>query len=329
MKKLLLFILFCLAAYSLFAGGSRDTPRPSWVNQPYSVYLNHQYLAFTGSGSNREAAENNARAALARYFRQSISNQIVIIESEHQVNNQTNSSFYINQVTETSVEFDSLSGVEIGDVWHDRNGWWAVAIMEKARGRQLYNAELNRAIIEINRLSDISASVSFEALSRCRTAKQRLSEAGLYAIIINLLDGPNRLEELNPLAARVDNAIRTIMSIPIYISLTGVQDHRIRTAFNRAYTEQGFLFSGTASRFILEINIRLEHDTRGQTVSTTCFVNAFLRDTVNNTRFFPYDLTMPRETHLDIADADRRALLRAAERIESELSGILAGQLNP
>ena len=327
MKKHLVYIfLACLLVQSLYAGG-----KPEWVSKPSAVYPDSRYVSAVGGGQNRAAAENSAVAALAGYFRQSVSSRTSITERESQVNSRSASRFEFYQSIETAAALDSLIGVEIRGVWNDKrggSGWWAIAVMEKARGRERYTAELDAEIAEINRLSDIAGGVSFETISRCRTAQRRFSDAEVYALVLSMLDSPDRLPELGQLAARVDNALNEAMSIPVDIRVTGERDSGILSAFTNAFTDQGFRIGSANSRYAFEINVRIERATRGQSFSTTYIVDAVLRDTLNGTQLFRYNFSHPEPHPTSQTEANTRAQRRTVEKIENEFPGVLRERLD-
>jgi hypothetical protein len=142
-----------------------------------------------------------------------------------------------------------------------------------------------------------------------------------------MLDGPDRLGELGRLSKRIDDAQNEAKSVPVEIRVTGDSDSRIEAAFAKAFTDQGFRTGASNSRYVLEFALKLERETGERDFSTTCIVDAILKDTRNGTNLFSYNLRH-REGHPSSqATADSRALQRTAERVGNEFPGVLQNNM--
>jgi len=322
-KKNIILIFVFLAA-SVFAHGKNE--KPVWVDNPSAVYPDALYMTATGGGKTRDQAENGAKGAMVSYFSQSIVSQITIVDTDTQIGRYSVQSSSAKISIEAQAALDKLIGVSIKATWNDtkkKTGWWALAVMEKAQGRESYTTELNKVVAEINLLIDISKGVSFDTISRCKTAKGILPRAEVYALILNLLNGPNRQNEIIQLAAKVDKTLTEARSIPVDVRVTGDKDGRFRAAFVKPFTDQGFRTGNRNSRFALEVKVSFETAPKNQYYNTRYTVDAILTDTQTGAELLTYNAA-DRESHpTGQADADNRAIIGALRTIEKEFPGVL------
>ncbi|MDR2534636.1 MAG: LPP20 family lipoprotein [Treponema sp.] len=314
-------------------GASQEgTDKPEWVDAPSSVYPEKAYISATGGGKDRGTAENNAKAALVSYFKQSVSSKISITDTERQSNGRSvSSSSDMSQSTEAVAALDTLIGVEIKNVWNDtktRTGWWAVAVMEKASGRERYTAELDKTISEINTLIDISNGVSFESIAKCRAAVQLLPKAEVSALVLSMLEGPNRQPEITALASEAAVRLEQAKAIPIDVRVTGDIDGRIKASFAKAFTDLGFRTGNQNSRFALEVTVNINPAEKNTYYNTRYTVDAVLKDAATGAELFTYNIAN-REAHpASQAEANNRAVLGALKKIDQEFAEVLQGYLN-
>jgi hypothetical protein len=90
-------------------------------------------------------------------------------------------------------------------------------VIEKAKGRELYDRELTKNINEINRLFGNTVEISFKTLSVCRTVQEYLAQAETNAFMLRMLDGAERQQELSQFAAIMDKMTWDIKAIPFDI----------------------------------------------------------------------------------------------------------------
>ena len=323
-KKVMVITLFCV----VLAGAIYAQNKPAWFDRPSAVYPDNLYVSKVGGGQTRDAAETNAKAALASSFKEYISNTITIRDSERQEGGRTvYSGSDMSQTIEATAALDTLIGVEIKDTWNDtrgRSGWWAVAVMEKARGRERYAAELNRTVNEINLLSTVTNGVSLDTIAKCRTAMELLPKAEIFALVLSMLGGPDRHSELIRLRSQVEQTMNQARAMPVEIRATGDVGGRIRAAFATVFTNQGFRTGNQSSRFVLEVKINLESVPGNQFYNTRYTVDAILKDTQTGAELLSYNIA-GREAHPSSQDsANNRAVIGAQQKIEKEFPIILA-----
>jgi len=323
MKSITAIVCFCFVLLAPLHAENK----PGWVDKPSAVYPDALYVSAVGGGRNRQAAENGAKAALVSYFKQSVSSRITITDSEQQSGGRTvRSSSDMSMSIDASAALDALIGVEIKAVWNDTKGktWWAVAVMEKAQGRERYAAEFNKTVNEINMLINITDGVSFNTLKKCRSAQGLFPRAEIYALILSMLDGPDKQDEIIRLTAKVDSTIKQAQSIPVDVRVTGDSGGRIKAAFAKAFTDNGFRTGSAHSRFALTVKFSMEAAPQNKYYNTRYTVDAVLQDTQTGAELLTYN-TADRESHpASQADANNRAILGALRAIEAEFPDMLA-----
>ena len=295
--------------------------KPAWVDAPSAVYPERQYAAATGQGRDRSAAENSAKGALASTFKQSVSSNITIVDTERQSGGQSVSRSDMSQTIQATAALDNMLGVEIKAAWNDtrgRGGWYAVAVMDKAQGRRLYAAELDKQAGEISALIDVSGGVTFETMSKCRRAQSLLPAAEVSALVLSMIGGPDRHQEVTALSRSVTAAFNQAKAIPVDVRVKGDTGGRIKAAFAKPFTDMGFRTGNTNSRFALEVTLNLTPAAPGKYFNTRYTVDAVLKDTQTGAELFTYNAAN-RESHpANQEEADNRAVIGAIRKIEEE-----------
>jgi hypothetical protein len=124
-----------------------------------------------------------------------------------------------------------------------------------------------------------------------------------------------------------------VRNIPIGVTVSGDSSDRIKNAFTRAVSSAGFRTGGENQRYRLAVILTLTPtDLPNQQNKYVRFtVDANLTDTVeNNSVLFPFNVS-GREGHVNMPEAENRALREAERRIgegyPSALKGYLAEML--
>jgi hypothetical protein len=305
--------------------------KPSWVDMPSSVYPDRLFVSAVGGGRDRHQAETSALGTLTAFFRQSVSSKISMSESESQVNGRTTSStLNASQSIEAVAALDTLIGAEVKNTWNDTRGgaWYAVAVMEKAQCGRLYISEINKTISEINTLIAVPDGVSFETISKCQAAQKLAAKADVYAMVLALLDGPDRQQEVSRLTARIAETMNNAKAIPVDVRVSGDINGRIKAAFAGAFTAQGFRTGNRNSRFALEVTTAFMPAPQNRNFNTRYTVDAVLKDTQTGAELFTYNIA-DRESHpATQSDADNRALIGAERKITGEFPAVLQEYLD-
>lgn len=304
--------------------------KPEWVDNPSTVYPQRLYVCAVGYGAGRQAAESNATGSLTASFKQSVTSRISITDTEREVNGRSVSGSSMSQSIEASAALDTLIGAEIKAVWNDTgNGlWYAAAVMDKAKCRELYAAELDKTAREIESLIDLSGGVTFESIARCKRARELAGSADVYALVLSMLDGPSRQDEVSHLVSQADTALNAAKAIPVDLRVTGDVNGRVKAAFAGIFTAEGFKTGNRNSRYALEATLVTAPAPKTAYFNTRYTVDAVLKDTQTGVELFTYNAAN-RESHpASQEDADNRVIIGVQRKITAEFPAVLRGYLD-
>jgi hypothetical protein len=325
MKKLCLFIVL----FGIGLAGYAQS-KPAWVDNPSAAYPARLYVSAVGYGADRLSAESGALGSLTAFFKQSVSSSVRITDRETQVNGRSVSASEMAQSIEASAALDSLIGAEIKAAWNDTRNrlWYAAAVIEKAKCRGLYAAELDKAVREINTLTDLRGGAAFETITRCKKARSLAGDADVYALVLALLDGPNRQTEISRLLSKVNAALAEAQAIPVDVRVTGDVNGRVRAAFSGVFTAAGFKTGSRNSRYALEVTLSTAPAPKTVYFNTRYTVDAVLKDTQTGAELFTYNIAN-RESHpASQEDADSRVIMGVQRKITEEFPGVLQDYLD-
>jgi hypothetical protein len=308
------------------------------VDTPGLVYDSRRYVAAVGFGPLREQAERNALASLTAVFGQSIQAEMksVAVYSEAVKSGaiKVSEDVSVQQAISTSAEMDSLLGAEIADVWYDGGSvYYAAAVMEKEKTAVLYADLIRTNLRIITDLTTMSAGEknSLNGYSRYQLAAAIADASRLYA---NVLTYVGNTTDINPGTMKKGDEYRLeaagiVRNIPIGVTVSGDRSDRIKNAFTRALGKAGFRTGGAGQRYVLEANLALAPtDLPAQSNKFVRFtVDANLTDTAEgNSVLLPFNVS-GREGHVNIPEAENRALTEAAKRIEEDYAPVLLDYL--
>jgi hypothetical protein len=312
--KNICFIAFFAICILMSVNGQN---KPAWVDRPSAVYPDHLYVSAVGAGADRQAAERNAVASLTSFFKQSVTSRVSMTDSERQVNGSSFSESNLSQSVEASATLDKLIGAEVKETWDDTRNrvWYAAAVMEKGKCAALYAAELDKTVRDVKSLIAMPDGVSFEAVAQCKLAQALTVNADTYALVLSMLGGQDRRQEISALAADVNAAFDEAKSIPVDVRVKGDSNGRIKAAFANAFTAEGFRTGSRNSRFVLEAAMSTVSAPKTAYFNTRYTVDAALIDTGTGAELFTFNIAN-RESHpAGQEDADNRALIGAQRKI--------------
>jgi hypothetical protein len=325
MKKIYVFA----ALFNIALAASAQS-KPEWVDNPSAVYPERLYVSAVGYGADRQAAERNAIGSLTAFFKQSVSSSVSITDRETQVNGQSVFTSEMSQSIEAGAALDNLIGAEVKSVWNDTKNrlWYAAAVMEKAKCRELYAAELDKALRDINALIDPAGGITFETIARCKKAQSLVGDADVYALILALLDGPNRQGELSALLPKVNAALSGARAIPVDVRVSGDVNGRVKAAFSGIFTAAGFKTGNRNSRYALEVTLSTSPAPKTAYFNTRYTIDAALKDTQTGADLFTYNAAN-RESHpASQEDANNRVIIVVQRKISEEFPNILQEYLD-
>ncbi len=187
--KLATKILFIVMAFQLFncsyanqktRGLTSGDKRPSWIDNPYSVFSERQYIVGVGSGDTRDAAEKNAIGQIARVFKTRVTVDETLIESVMETfkNNKASLSTQSQMLNKTRLQSDiNLKNVKIEQVYFsEKEGiYYALAYLDRNETAQMLQTDFeeNDALLKryfqkshedqnkLHKLADIHRALAF------------------------------------------------------------------------------------------------------------------------------------------------------------------------
>jgi hypothetical protein len=309
---------------------AKSTPgkKPAWVDNPESVYSKDKYVVAVGFSMDRKIAEGDALGKLTGVFNQSIQANLKLQDSASEtvkngVSSSAQQSSIQNDITLSS-SLDNLMGAEIADVWVEpkTNVTYAVAVMEKARGAVLYGDLVKsnlRVIDDLVRLSDADKN-SLDGYSRYLQAAKNSDENQKYINVLNFVGNTTGFN-LSTLKRGADYRLAAsdiAKSIPVGIVVSNDKSDRIKGAFAKVIAGAGFRTGDAKSRYVLNVAFILSPvESPNPNKFARYEIDASLTDTLTNTVLVPYT-TNGREGHLNLSEAENRAVAAAEKKISTD-----------
>ena len=174
MKKTPVTLLALLIAVS-----TCTAQKPDWLNGKSSKFPNAFYLVGIGAGKTRDAAENQARANIAKIFKVDISAATGMVTTETITTKAKTVSADLNAKTVSDVEVvvkKTLEGTEIAEFWEDTETgtMHALAVLKRSAAQSILEEQIQQKDEEITLLGK-SVSESTRKLEKLRLMLRRKS----------------------------------------------------------------------------------------------------------------------------------------------------------
>ena len=236
----------------LIAAGPPGTGRkPAWIDRESPQWPREMYVLGVGSADDRQAAEDRARADLARVFETHVSSVLAASESESSVKSDRGASHTgtVSVSDETRSTTDKvLEGVEIVEVWEDAETKriYALAALDRQQAAARLDARMGaleegakplRARLEGPDKSDgLAAALRLLRVERERRAVKQ--ELGIVA--------PGRAPRAGP---PEETAARAFISgLSVAVAIKGDRNGVVRNAVVSGLTAAGFTVKPDAAQ---------------------------------------------------------------------------------
>jgi hypothetical protein len=335
-----MLLLSCL----LGCAGSPQTrssapSKPAWIDNAASLYPEGQIVSAVGYGGDRGTAEKNALGSLVSVFGQTV-------QGETRINYRyaeamagglitPNESSEFQDAVMTSYAQDTLIGAEIKDTWVDgQETHYAIAVMDKAKCGLLYRNLIESNERTIQKLTNLEG-IPRDSIEACARYELAISIAGANASFVNILSvlspAPAALLR-NEIQREADLRLelrKITGNIPIAIRVVQDRSGRIGAAFAQVLSGAGFSTGGNGDRYQLEASVSMEEVSlpQNQNKFIRYVIDAKLRDTANNQILFPYSIN-GRAGHLNLSEAENRAIRDMENGIQDSFAGAFAAYLN-
>lgn len=156
-----LAIILLACAQSKPAQAIKPEPKqPAWVDGKSIKYPDELYLVGVGSSSNRELAENNARANVAKIFKVDLSGVTSTTKTETLVNNRDSQ---LQEKTFAKVDASlkkTIEGTVIEEVWRDpeSNRYHALAVLDRDMAAAIFKERIGEIDKEFGEMKSLALS---------------------------------------------------------------------------------------------------------------------------------------------------------------------------
>ncbi len=242
--KLLLMVLVVFGLMACATTGGARGGKPAWVDGQDPKYPQGKYLTGVGHGDTRDAAENNARAEIAKIFSVKIEQMTQTLSHYVGFSSSAGDDSWltehdISQITRSSTD-QVLQGVKIVDHWTDKAGtMYALAIIERIPARNRLEqqiADLDSAILELYK----KAQSATDKITKLKFMVQTLEKVKEREVL------NAQLQVVNPLGRGMEAPIdlgkfngelsALLSSVNVYVELSGDDTGKIRQAIIESIT---------------------------------------------------------------------------------------------
>jgi hypothetical protein len=149
----------------LFAASVCTGQKPDWLKGKSPKYPDELYIVGVGTGKTREAAENQARAGIAKVFKVDISAVTGTVTTESITTKDRKASSDLSEKTVAEVEVGvkkTLEGTEIAVFWEDTETgtMHALAVLDRSAAASILEGQIRQKDDEIVALSTATADAS-------------------------------------------------------------------------------------------------------------------------------------------------------------------------
>lgn len=145
MKKFILSV-FLFTSFSLFAQ-AYGAERPLWIDNP-GISFSKDDIYAVGSGANLNEAKSNARLEILKYFETNINSKF---QGSMNADDKTTTKSTQEEIIETASGI--LKGIKITNTFKDRDGFYALAVLDKKKTLAELEYEIERIDTQMQTLS--------------------------------------------------------------------------------------------------------------------------------------------------------------------------------
>jgi hypothetical protein len=181
MTRLMPLRLTVLTAAVLGLVSGATAQKPDWLQGSSKQYPQQLYLVGVGSGKTLEAAENQARASIAKTFKIDINATTGVQSSEVLKQNKDGITAESQERTVTDVEVGvrkTMEGIEIAEVHEEAGITYALAVLKRSSAAAILEDQVHRLDEDIVMLGK-SADEETDKIERLRLLLRRKNQMGV------------------------------------------------------------------------------------------------------------------------------------------------------
>ncbi len=266
MRRLLLPILLSFALLSGCATSMGSSSYPAWVDSSYDKsYDQGTYLAAVGSGSTREQAVDNARAALSQIFRSEVRSVTELTtHSTSNIDEAGNRTFTeaseLLQLGRVSSTTEALIGSEVANVFTDSLGRvHARVVLHRKKTSDLYREQVTTLARERSTLR-ATRLLTDDLLRRYILLLEELNlatEEQGFLDQIQVLSGTKQTQVLLPLRQELSRLAGAI-TVSVHVDAPQAAQARLQSAFEAAMQQLGFSTVDGKAAYEMDVHYRDE-----------------------------------------------------------------------
>jgi hypothetical protein len=323
MKLSLALLLVCISC------ASTQSQRPSWVDGADARFPASKYLCAVGSGGSRDAAEKAGFAALARIFEAKITSVSEDFLAEYSKTGAPPLNVQSSEVRNAVQSQQTLSDVQIPEVWTDKTTVFALACLERSLAARAWRDK-------INPLDDSIGKKLVAAEQADKRAKvKNLSEVLLLLTERQVLNSQLSLLENGPgiksqySQSDVAQAFgQATEALQLGVQVTGPYADDFRSALIEGLTQKHYKIGDTDLDVLISASIRMESSkiTDRDLYFARPVVVVEVRD-VKASKVLGTLNESQKEGHRSQIEAERRAVRKLAEKILDEVGNKIEAQM--
>jgi len=310
--------------------------KPDWVDGESIRYPSTSYLSGVGYSPDRQAAEDNARAEIAKIFYSDINSRSKTYQEYFQTisgkNSKTAESLSMEEITEVSTK-KVLSGVrivQIHEATQPKPIFYALAVLDRNQSVEILRNKINELDQNIQNLL-LDAENEKDKLSKIKklkacTRKYIMREAYDAELRIVSPSGKGITPPVN--FAKIKNLLNDILlrDFLIALSVKGSKAQEIKEALVEALNQKGFSVSDDLDKVsvIIRGNVKIKPVDRGTSDWKYVRWNVYIDmvDRKGGAVFGSVNKT-GREGHLSLPQAENKAVRKIQKKVTTDIANEL------
>ncbi len=295
----------------------------AWIDDPYTVYPESEYLCAIGFGDSISEAESNAINGLVAGFSLDISStvQTSINEMSKAGGSKTESS-YANDII-MKAEAEDLFGVQILQRAVDRQNGKnvALAVLRKSDASSHYRqlAEKEKAQLALLKMNVSTNIGKFSAVRDAEQYRELVDEYNTNASIYNYLASP-KLQLVSKVEA--DRLVRdACSSISASIAIEDDAEGNLSSAISSVLTDRGFRVADADTTVRITGSVQWSESETDQFKFANYVVDISVTELSSGDTLFVYD-ARSREGHTSYESAKNRAIKKIAKAFDAKLNDL-------
>ena len=261
-KKYCLLSLVLTFIFISCTSTPKETPRPTWVDNPKEVYDAELYISRVGEGYTKEEALSDGELELAKYFGQNVTSSVTGIDnwSSTQGKNPTNEKYLSKEYT---ITFDTtLFAVEKTKPWYDvySENYYVCVYLNREDAFNIYKPTLIQAKDEFYKFynESIEEEDFFKKIQLLETTKDvgqmYLRHLNFAQLLVPSVFDTYRKDFTD--IANVDVMLEKLRNdVAVNVEVTNDYGNMVNDLVSKYFTDNGFKVSDKDYHYKVLVNI--------------------------------------------------------------------------